>query len=266
MIARAGRLALLAWLVAAGAVAEAARLPVRFAEGSTHGFLVLLDEGGAVLARGELLQTAEGTRVRKTMTFRFADGSLYDERVSFDADEVFALRRYELTQRGPAFDVDAEIALSADGRYRVKTRKHDERKVDVHEGRIDLPPDVYNGMIFVVLKSMRPGIAETIHYVAFTPKPRVIEMRMAPAGPQSVALGDSRRAATHYVLEPRLGTWLKLAAAATGRTPPDLHAWFLTEDVPAFVAFRGPMEMGGPSWRIELESPRLPVSAARGPG
>jgi len=261
---RRSRIAGIAWLLAASAAA-AAPLPVRFAEGSTHGFLVLRDERGAVLARGELLQTAEDTRVAKTMTFRFADGSLYDERVSFDADGVFALRRYELTQRGPAFDADTEVALSSDGRYRVKTRKHDEKKDDVFEGRIDLPSDVYNGMIFVVLKSMRRGVPATIHYVAFTPKPRVIELRMAAAGPQTVTLGDSSRAATHYVLAPHLGTWLKIGAALTGRTPPDLDAWFLTDDVPAFVAFRGPMEMGGPPWRIELESPRLPVSAARGP-
>jgi len=258
---------LAAVLIAGGSsLLPAAQLPVNFAEGSTHGFLVLRGANGAVLARGELLQNSAGVEVEKRMTFRFGDGSLYDERVRFTADGTFALRHYELTQRGPAFEADTEVTLAGSGAYRVSTRKHDRKKADVTEGKVELPRDVYNGMIFVILKSMRPGIPETIHYVAFMPKPKVIELRIVPAGPQRITVGDQPRSSTHYVLKPRLGTWLKLAAALTGRTPPDFHAWFLTDDVPAFVGYQGPLENGGPILRIELESPRLPVPPSRAPG
>jgi hypothetical protein len=44
----------------------------------------------------------------------------------------------------------------------------------------------------------------------------------------------------------------------TGRYPSDCHVWVVTDDVPAFVRFDGPLFTPGPVWRIELTSPRWP--------
>jgi len=58
--------------------------------------------------------------------------------------------------------------------------------------------------------------------------------------------------------EPRLGSWLKLFATLLGHVPPDFHAWIVTDEVPAFVRFEGPLYATGPVWRIEVTSPRWP--------
>jgi hypothetical protein len=44
--------------------------------------------------------------------------------------------------------------------------------------------------------------------------------------------------------------------------PADYHVWIATDDVPAFVRFEGPLNPTGPTWRIELTSPRWPDEVA----
>jgi hypothetical protein len=60
------------------------------------------------------------------------------------------------------------------------------------------------------------------------------------------------------MLKPRLGVWLKLFATILRRMPEDYHAWILTDDIPAFVGFKGSLTTPGPVWQIELASPRRP--------
>ena len=50
--------------------------------------------------------------------------------------------------------------------------------------------------------------------------------------------------------------WLTFFATILRRMPEDLHAWILTDQVPAFVGFEGALMTPGPVWRIELVSPR----------
>jgi hypothetical protein len=215
----------------------AAQVPVRFAEGSLHGFLVLSTQKEDLIASGDLL----------------------DETVVFTQRNVFTMQSYHLVQRGPAFPEDTEISLErASGKYHVKTKARKDGREKVLDGTLDLPLDTYNGMILTVLKNLSGGAGETVHMVAFTPAPKLIKLELVPAGEQKILVGGSEKTATHYVLKPMLGIWLKLFASLLGRIPPDNHAWIVTADVPAFVKFEGPLYMKGPDWRIELTSPRWP--------
>jgi hypothetical protein len=235
----------------------AAPVPVRFAEGSLHGFLVLTTPKEVLIASGDLLQVGRDGEVRSRLVFHFKDGSLLDETVVFTQRNVFTLQSYHLVQRGPAFPEDTEISLDrASGKYRVKTRARKDGRENQLDGTLDLPLDVYNGMVLTVLKNLSGGAGDTIHMVAFTPAPKLIQLKMVPAGEQKVLVGGSEKSATHYVLKPILGFWLKLFTTLLGRVPPDNHAWIITADVPAFVKFEGPLYMNGPVWRIELTSPR----------
>jgi len=237
----------------------AAPIPVRFAEGVAHGFLVLRDTNGQVLAQGDLLQVPRGGEVDKRMVFRFKDGSVFDEHVTFTQLGVYAMKNYKLTQKGPAFAQDTEVSISAaTGAYRVATTDHKGGKEKVLTGALALPADVCNGLLLTVVKDLQKGASEIVHFVGFTPEPRIIELEIAPAGEQAIMVGELKRSATHYLLKPRLGMWLKLFATILGRVPPDLHAWILTDDVPAFVGFEGSLTTPGPVWRIELVSPRRP--------
>jgi len=237
----------------------AAPIPVRFAEGSLHGFLVLSTLKEAPIASGDLLQVGREEEVKSRMVFHFKDGSLMDETVVFTQRNVFTMQSYRLVQRGPAFPEDTVISLErASGKYLVKTRSRKDGREKVLDGKLDMPPDTYNGMVLTVLKNLSGGAGETVHVVAFTPAPKLIKLKLAPAGEQTILVGGSEKTATHYLLKPMPGIWLKLFASLLGRMPPDNHAWIVAADVPAFVKYEGPLYMKGPTWRIELTSPRWP--------
>jgi hypothetical protein len=234
---------------------QAAPIPVRFTEGLTHGFLILRDVNGKTLAQGKLVQSLRDDVIHKRMIFRFKDGSVFDERVTFTEQGRFALVGYELSQKGPAFPADTEIVLTAGtGAYKVITKDHKGGREKVHEGQLDLPSDVYNGMIFTVLKDLEKGSGALIHLVAFMPEPKLIELELQPAGETKFTVGEQTKSAQHYLMKPRLGLWLKFLAKLLGRMPEDLHAWIMIDEVPAFAGFEGSLTTTGPVWRIEVVS------------
>jgi hypothetical protein len=238
--------------------AVAGPVAVRQREGVTHGFLVVRSATGEVLAEGDLLQSAREEVVDSRLVFRFRDGSLHDERVVFSQQGVFRLLSYRLQQRGPSFPEEVEVTLERDrdqGRYRATSRRAGE-DVRTERGETDLPPDAYNGMTIMLLRNLPRGAGETVHQLAFTPKPILIRLELHPRGEEPVTAGDRRVSAIHYVLTPKLGLLRGAAAAVLGKTPPDYHALITTGEIPAFVAIDGPLYTGGPIWRIETVSPR----------
>ncbi|HEY5514038.1 MAG TPA: hypothetical protein VIK40_10390 [Geomonas sp.] len=235
----------------------AAPVPVRFAEGIVRGFLVLNSSEGALLASGDFLQVKRGAEVETRTVFYFKDGSLFDETVVFTQQPTFTMQSYRLVQKGPAFSQDMKASLDrASGKYRVQIKDHKDGREKVHEGKLDMPPDLYNGMVPIIAKNLRAGAGESIHMVAFTPAPRLIGLDLAPTGENKVLVGGLTKAVVHYVLKPRLSLGLKIPAALLGRLPPDNHLWIMTAEVPAFIRFEGPLYPEGPVWQIELTSPR----------
>jgi hypothetical protein len=149
---------------------EAAPIPVLFSEGAVHGFLVLKTMQGELVASGDLRQTNVGPRVDARTIFHFKDGSLSEESVAFTQQKVFSMRNYKLIQRGPTFAEDIDIGLeTGSGKYHVKTKDHTNGKEHVADGSLDLPADVYNGMILTVTKNFPKANSKTVHVVVFTP-------------------------------------------------------------------------------------------------
>src|SRR5258708_38243573 len=144
-------LAVLAVLCAGGALLRPARLwaepvPVRFAEGVTHGYLTLRTLDGRRLADGELTQAARGDRVTSRLVFRFKDGSLQDETIVFSQRRSFRLLSDHLVQRGPTFPLPMEVSIDA-RRGTVTVRYTEDGKEKLASERLDLPPDLANGLI-----------------------------------------------------------------------------------------------------------------------
>jgi hypothetical protein len=232
---------------------------VRFVEGVVHGFLMLRNVNGVLLAHGDLLQVNRGGKVESRMIFRFKDGSVRDESVVFTQQRVFTMQTYHLVRRGPAFTEDTEILLErASGKYHVNTKARKDGQEKVLSGSLELPPDVYNGMVITIAKNLPKGKSKTVHIVAFTPTPRLIQLELVPAGEDKVLIGELAKTANHYVLKPRLGKGLKVFATLLGRVPPESHAWIVGDEPPTFARFEGPLDTMGPVWRIETTSPRWP--------
>jgi hypothetical protein len=220
--------------------AAAAPVPVRFAEGVTHGFLTLRSApDNTLIASGELLQVARDGQVESRMVFRFPDGSVWDENVVFTQERVFTMQTYRLVQKGPVFPEDTEISLErASGKYRVKTTARKDGREAVLEGTLKLPPDTYNGIVLTVAKNFLEGAGATIHVVAFTPAPRIIQLQLVPSGEHKVLVGEHSKTAVHTCSSPGsvLAQALRHGAQARPAGPPRLIAYDL---VPTFVRFEG---------------------------
>jgi|SRR5579859_6767908 len=236
---------------------EPAAMPVRFTEGSVHGFLALTTAAGAPLAHGDLFQVVRDGAIDSRMVFHFADSSVFEETVSFTQHDVFTMQSYHLVQTGPAFADDIVVTLSHSGEYVVNTKSHKDGREKRYSGTLDLPPDVYNGMITLIAKNLAPREAQTVHLVAFTPEPRIIGLEIAPTTSQPVRLGRHEEPAMHFTLKPKLGAFLRLFATLLGKAPPNSDLWIVMDEVPAFVRFEGPM-YSGPVWRLDLASPSWP--------
>src|SRR5262245_38503867 len=208
---RSAQVAIACLLLLAPSSAGAAPVEARFLEAITRGFLVLRSTTGQVVAQGDLIQTAHPDRVESQMVFRFKDGSLYDERVTFSQQHVFTLLSYRLVQKGPSFPEPMDVSFDRKGRYQVKSVE--KGREETSSGILDLPADVYNGMTVVILKNLPAGRAETVHYVAFTPTPRVIQLELAPVGEQRLRLGELETHATRFAVKAKLGSVQSIVAA-----------------------------------------------------
>lgn len=229
-------------------------VPVKYVEGTVHGFLELSTDAGALLAHGDQLQTSRNGGILSRLIFHLAQGSVFEETVAYTQHEVFTMQTYHLVQSGPAFDEDLDASISRTGSYVVRTKSHKDGKEKEYEGSITLPGDVYNGMVGTIAKNISTERSSTIHFVAFMPEPKIIELELAPSGAQRVKFGMHEEAAVNFTIKPKLGFLLQLGAKLTGKMPPDSHVWIVTDDVPAFVRSEGPL-YSGPVWRIALTSP-----------
>jgi hypothetical protein len=229
---------------------------VQVAEGPTYGVLALSSTKGERLAQGELIQTVGRAGVDTRLTFRFKNGSLYDERVTFVQRRVFSLLSYRLKQTGPSFPHTMEVAYQRPtGRYSVRWRPKPDRPEETMEGQLDLPDDVYNGMTSILLRNLPKDGAAVVHMLAFTPKPRLLKMELVPDGAEPFLVGGASRTSVRYLVKLELPGLVGLLASAVGKEPPDLLYWIARGPVRAFLKFEGPFYLHGPIWRIELDRP-----------
>lgn len=247
-----GFVASLSLVVVTAGTACAEPVRVRFSESLTHGFLVLKNEAGDTLAHGEVVQAPRAARIENRLTFRFKDGSLWEETVAFTQHKVFRVITYRQVQRGPAFPTATDVSFDRDnGRYRAKIG--DEAAV---EGTVELPEDIHNGLTSTLMKNLPPGAKAAGHLLVFTPKPQLIDTEIRAEGDDRFFVGDAPRTATRFLLKMELRGVTKVVASILGKDPPEVRYWLATGTAPTFVKFEGPMFLKGPRWRIELSAPR----------
>jgi hypothetical protein len=232
-----------------GSVAASAEpVGVRFTEGIGRGFPVLRDAQGDKIAQGDLVQIARGDRVENRLTFRFRDGSFYDETVVYSQRDVFTLLSYRIVQRGPSFpeSLDATVDRQS-GRYTVRYKSDEDSPEEVVMGKFEMPSDAYNGLLSTLMKNLPTGGSATVQIIAFTPKPRLVKMLLMPASADTVMMSETAVPSTRFLVKPQLGLFASLLVAEI----PDIKIWVSGGEAPAFLRFEGPLYFMGPIWRID---------------
>jgi hypothetical protein len=228
-------------------------IPALHKEGLVHGFLVLRNTQGDVLADGEFSQTARGERVTSHVVFRFRDGSLHEETTAFSQRGSFQLQSSHLVQKGPTFKNPTEVSINGKtGQISVRYTDDDgkEKKTD---DRLKLPTDTANGMLLTIVKNILPGSPQSkVSLLAITPKPRIVKLLISPDGEEPFAVGSVNYKATRYLIKFELGGIAGVVAPIVGKQPQDMHVWIMAGDAPGFVRLEGPLYPSGPTWRIEL--------------
>ena len=235
-------------IVSLPTLAHAEPIPVRFAQGSSHGYLALRTLEGKLIATGEVAQTVRGDQVTSRLIFYFKDGSVDDDLTVFTQRGVFRLISDHHIQRGPSFPKPIDLLI--DGVTGQLTSKTEDGKVN--EQHMDLPADVSNGLPPNLLLNILPSTAETkISYVAPGTKPRLIHLSIKPTGTLPFTVGGLKRKATDYTIHVELGGVAGVVAPLVGKQPTDYHIWIQAGKPPAFVREEGALYEGGPIWRIE---------------
>jgi hypothetical protein len=250
---RFGRIVLAAALLCGKLRAEP--VPVRYPQGSSHGFLALKTMEGTPIATGDATEIVHGDRVTSRVIFRFRDGSIDDDTTVFVQRRVFRLISDHHIQHGPSFPKPIDVLIDATT-GQITSHTEDGR---LRQHHLDLSPDVSNGLPPNLLMNVLPSTPESkLSFVAPTEKPRLIHVSIKPVGDVPFTIGGTKRKAVDFSLHVELGGITGVIAPMIGKQPPDYHIWILPGASPAFIREEGPLYEGGPIWRVEQISPEFP--------
>jgi hypothetical protein len=222
-------------------------------EGTLHGFLTARTGDGRMLASGDLTQTVHGDRLTLRLVFHFVDGSLDDETTVYTQHGSFRLVSDRHIQRGPFFPHPLTTGIDVrSGTVTVRTVDKD-GKEQVDSRHMKLPPDLVNGLIYVLVKDLPPGAATTtLPMIVFAPKPRMVKVVFTPRGEDQFSIAGMSPKAEHFDLKVDLGGIAGVVAPLIGKQPPDIQVWVVGGDAPVIVRGLAYLYDEGPILTIEL--------------
>jgi hypothetical protein len=242
-------------------LAVAQPIPVRYSQGSERGFLVVKSKGN-VIAVGDLMQVAEGAAFRSHVLIRFRDGSVDEESTTFSAQNELRLISDHHVQKGPSFPTPLDVTIAVPA-SEVKWTEIKDGHAVTNRKHIDLPKDLANGLLPLVMENIRPSAAETrVSYLVNDPKPRIIAISVKPDGKQDFVIAGVIFPANRYLLHIDIGGLAGMIAPLIGKQPPDMHEWVISGEVPSVARLEGPFYQDGPIWTIEAAMPSVADVAA----
>jgi hypothetical protein len=252
----------LVWVLQPIANADAA--PVRSVQGTIHAFLELRSEDGQVVASGDTFQVVEGNRIKARTLFQFKDGSIDDETTIFSQRRTFQLISDHRIQKGPFFPHPMDVLIDVPGGKVTVRSTGKDGKEEVKTDHLDLPRDLANGMVPVLLENLGPNSpVTTVSVVIATPKPRLVKLVISKVGEDKCLVAGSPRKAIHYDIKIDLGGVAAVVAPLIGKAPPDIQIWTIGGEATTFARERGPLYPEGPMMTIQLVSPTWPDEAPK---
>ena len=229
-------------------------LKLRYRAGSEHGFLMLRDPAGAIIASGEITQVPYGHRITLRVVFRFSDGSIDDETTIYSQGKTIRLISDRHIQSGKSFPDPCDVMIDVPSQQ-VSVRSLSKVTNDVKTEHMDLPPELSNGILFTLIQNMPAGIPIEVPYVALSPKPRMVKLAIAKGGEDRFQVGGRLYKAVKYDIKVRLGGVAGVVAPMIGKQPPDSHVWVTESKVPAIIRIDSALYTDGPIWSAQLASP-----------
>jgi hypothetical protein len=244
---------LLVWTLQVNAI------PVRYREGTIHGFLDLRSDEGQIIASGDVFHTVRGDRITSHTVFHFKDGSIDDETTVYSQRHYLRLISDHHIQKGPFFPHPMNVFIETrTGLVTVRTTGKDGRE-EVKTDHLDLSPDLANGMLPILLENMPPNAPETtFSMLVATPKPRLVKLVITNVGEDNCSVAGSARKAIHYSIKIELGGVAGIVAPLIGKAPPNIQIWTIGGQATTFAKEEGPLYPDGPITTIQLASPSWP--------
>jgi len=229
------------------------------AAGAIHGFLEVRAEDGQVVASADSVQVVRGGRVTSRTIFHFKDGSIDDETTVSTQRHTIQLISDHHIQKGPSFPHPMDMMVDVQtGQVTVRTTGKD-GKEEVKSDHLDLPADLANGLVPMVLQNLPPSTpVTTVSMVVATPKPRLVKLVISNVGEDKCFVAGSSRKAIHYDIKIDLGGIVGVVAPIVGKAPPDIQIWTIGGEATTFARERGPLYAEGPVMTIQLASPNWP--------
>ena len=237
----------------------------RYRAGTIHAFLEIRSADGHVVASGDLVQVAHGDQITARTTFRFTDGSIDDETTVISQRHYLRLISDHHVQKGQYFPHPMDTLIdSVKGQVTVRTTGKD-GKDEVETDHLNLPPDLANGMVPLVIENMQPDMPQTtMSMLLFTPKPRVVKLAIARQGEEPFSVVGTSHQGIRYEIKIELGGVAGVVAPLIGKQPPNIQLWIIGGQAPTFVKEEGPIYADGPILTIELARPVWPGSPKEG--
>jgi hypothetical protein len=217
--------------------------------------LLIYSEAGKIVGVADDTNVAHGKTWVSRLTMRFRDGSVDDETTVYTQRTDLHVISDHHIQKGPSFpkpmDMTIDTATGTVTYHEVKDGK-DEVKSD----HMDVPPDLANGLLGVVVQNFPRGVDEVkVGYIVAAPKPRLIKMAISRNGQRGFTIGGERRKADDFKIHFELGGIAGVIAPMIGKEPADLHLYVLGGEAPTFMRLTGELYNGGPVYDLKLSGP-----------
>ena len=219
-------------------------------EGATHGYPGLYDIAGEKLANGEFRQRVENGRLYVTITYRFPDGKVWEEKSVFRQQPEMLQEKWSWRESTEG-KTEREFNLDfVDGTATTHLNGNDSSdKIDIEPGR------TFAGFGFTIALSnlhdrLLKGETIELKAIGFTPKPRVVTVNVFQAGLDRIEMGGRAFRGNHFVIRPNLPVIAKWFIRA-----PDNHIWLTNPNPATFLRWEGPIVMpSDPIIRVDLIS------------
>src|SRR5439155_25114865 len=87
---------------------------------------------------------------------------------------------HQVVQKGPTFKQDMQSWIDG-ATVKVTVQISEKGKEKRTTKRLNLPPDISNGLLLTLVKNVNPSAETTVSMVAASSKPRLVKLNIVPA-------------------------------------------------------------------------------------